>query len=401
MSTPSTNYIQFCCPNPACNFYNLPNQANIAHRSWTGKNKHIERLRCTACRTEFSSRLGTLQEDAKIPLEQQELILKCFRWGVCEEGTADISNVNPKTVRLFQEKVAKRAQIHHDNLVKDIRTPGVQLDELYAKMAGQKQWLAAAIALKSLLILAVTIGHRDGKLADRLLAQVWTRCTWIGIFLTDGWRLYLTSIIKCFGTLYQPRKRSQRGRKRHKRLKLPLDMLYAQVVKVTDITFSLIGVKCRAMLGKLQACESFIKIYELGNKIHTIHIERWFGTLRSNLACLRRRSRCCVKATEHLENKVWVFVSLYNWVICHSSLTLNKIKQTPAMAAGLIDHPMSYKEYLTIPVFPSGEISKKAQAKFQEVSSDEYVKAAQRYKVNSEERLVWASTPSVEKVVVA
>ena len=155
------------------------------------------------------------------------------------------------------------------------------------------------------------------------------------------------------------------------------------------------------MLGKLHVCEFFIKAYELGNKIHTIHIERWFGTLRSNLACLRRRSRCCVKATKYLENKVWVFASLYNWVICHSSLTLNKIKRTPAMAAGLIDHPMSYREYIMIQVFPFGDVAKSVESKLKEISSDEYIKAAQRYEVNSEERIVWESPPATEKVVAA
>jgi IS1 family transposase len=399
MSTPNTDYTQFRCPNPVCIFYNTPDQANIMHRSWTGTNKNIERLRCTACKKEFSDRCGTLQERAKIPLEKQELMLKCFRWGVCEEGTADISNVNPKTVRLFQEKTAKRAETHHDNLVKDVRTPGVQLDELWAKMAGQKQWLAAAIAMKSLLIIAVTIGNRDGKLADRLLAQVWARCSWIGIFLTDGWRPYLTSIIKCFGALYQPRKKSQKGRKKRKRIKLPVDTLYAQVVKVTNNVFSLVGVKCRAMIGKLQVCELFIRAYGLGNKIHTIHIERWFGTLRSNLACLRRRSRCPVKTINSIENKVWVFVSLYNWVICHSSLTKNQIKRTPAMAAGLIDHPLSYREYILLQVFPCGDIAKRVEDKLQIMSSDEYVKATKRYEVNSEERIVWESPPLNKEAV--
>ena len=178
-------------------------------------------------------------------------------------------------------------------------------------------------------------------------------------------------------------------------------MLYAQVVKVTNNTFSLVGVKCRAMLGKLQVCEFFIKAYELGNKIHTIHIERWFGTLRSNLACLRRRSRCCVKNTQCLESRVWVFVSLYNWVICHSSLTLNKIKRTPAMAAGLIDHPLSYREYIMMPIFPASDVAARVESKLKEISSDEYVKAAQRYEINSEERIVWESPPLLEKTVAA
>ena len=141
MSTSKPDYTKFCCPNPACCLYNQFNQRNIFHRSWTGVKKDIERLRCSACKKEFSSRTGTLQERAKVSEEKQELMLKCFRWGVCDEGVADICAVNLKTVRLFQDKAAKRAEVHHDNLVKEINAPAVQVDELYGKTAGGKHWI--------------------------------------------------------------------------------------------------------------------------------------------------------------------------------------------------------------------------------------------------------------------
>lgn len=399
MSTPSANYNRFCCPNEACIFYNTPGQGNIAHRSWTGVRKDIERLRCRVCCKEFSSRRGTLQEKAKTTLEQQERMLICLRWGVQLRGIAEICKVDIDTVELFQKKTAERAKIHHDNLVKDIRADGVQLDELYAKMAGCKRWLGVAIAMKSLLILAVTVGARDGKLADKLLAEVWARCLWVGIFLTDGWRPYVTAILKCFGHLFQPRRTSGKGRRKAKRINLPLDLLYGQVVKITNNIHSLVGIKCRAMFGKLKDCEYYIRAYALGFKVHTIHIERWFGTLRSNLACLRRRSRCLVKNDKCLEDRVWVFVSLYNWVICHTTLTLNKIKRTPAMAAGLIDRPLSYQEYIQMPVFACGDVAKRVGTKLQEMSSNEVVKAAQRYKVRPEEKIVWEAPPVTQREV--
>jgi hypothetical protein len=109
--------------------YNQINQGNISHRSWTGVRKDIERLRCLTCKKEFSSRAGSLQERAKVSEEKQELLLKCSRWGVCDEGIAGICAVNLKTVRLFQDNAAKRAEVHHDNLVKEINAPAVQVDE--------------------------------------------------------------------------------------------------------------------------------------------------------------------------------------------------------------------------------------------------------------------------------
>jgi hypothetical protein len=47
-------YTRFSCPNPHCARFHRPGEGNIAHRSWTGAHKPIERLRCTTCGREFS-----------------------------------------------------------------------------------------------------------------------------------------------------------------------------------------------------------------------------------------------------------------------------------------------------------------------------------------------------------
>ena len=96
--TPTTpgkeKYTQFSCPNPACSVFNHPGQGNLSHRSWTGKDKHIERLVCGVFGRGFSDRKGTLMEESKLPGETVERLLKCQRWGVCDAGTAEICGVN-------------------------------------------------------------------------------------------------------------------------------------------------------------------------------------------------------------------------------------------------------------------------------------------------------------------
>jgi aspartate carbamoyltransferase regulatory subunit len=54
MTPAQERYTRFACPNPQCTWFNRLGEGNIAHRSWTGTHKHIERLRCTACDREFS-----------------------------------------------------------------------------------------------------------------------------------------------------------------------------------------------------------------------------------------------------------------------------------------------------------------------------------------------------------
>ncbi|MCE2983848.1 MAG: hypothetical protein LW832_09815, partial [Parachlamydia sp.] len=52
-------------------------------------------------------------------------------------------------------------------------------------------------------------------------------------------------------------------------------------------SLKLLGVEQRAIIGKMKEIIFFIKTYNLGNKIHTIHAECWYGTLRSSVACCR------------------------------------------------------------------------------------------------------------------
>jgi IS1 family transposase len=392
MGTPREDYSRFCCPNPECKFYNRSNGDNIAHRSWGGKNGSIERLCCKVCKKEFSSRAGTLLENSKISLTQQETLLKCFRWGMCDEGSADIGGVNVKTVRLFREKVAKRAEIHHDNCVRDVPVKAVQCDELLGKVHGGKTWVGCAITMQTFLILAVYVGARNRRLADTLLANIWVRCCGIAMVLTDGWKTYLGAVVRCFADLYRPRRARRAGRLRAKCFKFRGCFFYGQVVKATNAGFSLVQVKSRSFFQKLSDCELFIRAYGLGNKIHTIHIERWFGTLRANLASLRRKSRCGTKGALGIKDRVWVFASLYNWVIPHKTLS-KKQPTTPAMAAGLTNAPLSYRDYILKPIFQETEVHQAIERKISAMNSKESLMAFRRFKSKKEERVMWTAPP--------
>ena len=76
LTTPAQErYTRFSCPNPHCAQFNCSGTGNLAHRSWTGKARHIERLRCTLCHREFSAREGTLMARSKLPEATVEQLL--------------------------------------------------------------------------------------------------------------------------------------------------------------------------------------------------------------------------------------------------------------------------------------------------------------------------------------
>jgi len=80
LTTPARErYTRFSCPNPHCAQFNRRGTGHIAHRSWTGKARHIERLRCTLCHREFSEREGTLMARSKLPEATVEQLLQCQR----------------------------------------------------------------------------------------------------------------------------------------------------------------------------------------------------------------------------------------------------------------------------------------------------------------------------------
>jgi hypothetical protein len=54
-------------------------------------------------------------------------------------------------------------------------------------------------------------------------------------------------------------------------------------------------------------------------------------------------------ATRH-RGRIWLLVSLYNFVMPHKSLRQGRTRRTPAMAIGLTDHVWSYREYIWLPV---------------------------------------------------
>jgi IS1 family transposase len=381
------NYTKFACPNTSCSFYAKFNSGNIVHRSWTGKNKEIERLRCTCCGKEFSERRATLMENSKLSEKTHEQMLKCMRWGVCDEGIADICGVSIKTIRLNQAKAASKAVKHHDSAIKNLKDPGVQLDEMHCRVTRDRSfWLGTAIAMQSLLIVAVTFGERNQGMADRLLAEVSLRFAQLFSIFTDGWRPYLSAILRAFGELYRP-KRKRKGKLLQKCLRLP-ELFYGQVVKIRDESLKLMGVEHRAFIGKMREIIFFIKTYDLGNKIHTIHAERWYGTLRCCLACCRRRSRCLSKSRERQKQKIWIYIDLYNWVITHTSLRVNGRKTTPAMAAGLIDHQMSYQEYIWLPVYDDYKWREKLSEKVIKMNREEMLGASRRVKIKPEKAIV-------------
>ena len=352
LTTPvQERYTRFSCPNPPCAPCNRPGDGNIAPRSWTGTRTHIARLRCMACDREFSEREGTLMARSKLPEETVIQLMKCQRWGVCDEGTADICAVDLKTVHRLQQVAAQRAETHHRQVVRGVDVPGVQLDEAHSKLRPhQVAWIHTALAMGSWFLLWVDVGPRTQEQAALMLAQVVARVRELPLFLTDGWQAYSAALLQVVGIVYRRRRRGKVGRKPKPRLVAPKHLFYAQVVKVRNQRGQVAEVNRRVVFGGPRRFMQQWRLRQLGTTIQTACMERWDGTLRGLVAPLRRRTRCLSWSWGRHRGRLWLMVSLYNFVMPHKSLRQGRTRRTPAMAIGLTDHIWSYREYIWLPV---------------------------------------------------
>ena len=352
-------YTRFSCPHPHCVQFNRSGTGNIAHRSWTGKARHIERLRCTLCHREFSEREGTLMARSKLPEATVEQLLKCQRWGVCDEGTADICAVDLKTVHRFQRVAAHRAHTHHQQAVQQVDVTGVQMDEAHSKLRRRRaEWIHTALAMGSWFLLWVDFGPRTQDTAATLIAQVVARVQTLPLFLTDGWKAYPAALLQVVGVVYRRRRRGNVGRKPKPRLVAPKDLFYAQVVQVRDKPGHVVEVRRRVVFGGPRRFGKQLRLRQLGETIQTAFMERWYGTLRGLVAPLRRRTRCVSWIATRHRGRIWLLISLSNFVMPHKSLRQGRTRRTPAMAIGLTDHVWSYREYIWLPVHTDPGLTK-------------------------------------------
>jgi len=127
----------FACPNPDCDLFNRFDAGNLTVVERMGKNNTIRRLYCNHCQHRFSERQGSLMEYAKLPEDTVVRIIKCLGHGCSLEATADICEVDPRTVERILERAGKRAADFHQQQLDRLKEPlgAVQLDELHSRVS--------------------------------------------------------------------------------------------------------------------------------------------------------------------------------------------------------------------------------------------------------------------------
>jgi transposase-like protein len=138
---PNDDLTGFACPNEDCCDFNRFAAGNLSICERMGTNRAIRRLYCKSCGHRFSERQGSLMARTKLPEVTVVRMVKCLGYGCSIEATADICEVDPRTVELLLSKAGPRAEDFHRLQLEQLAKPieAVEIDELHAPLASPKK----------------------------------------------------------------------------------------------------------------------------------------------------------------------------------------------------------------------------------------------------------------------
>ena len=307
------------CPNPDC-----------AYRGWVGwgnlrANGHPNggpwrQLLCVVCRGYFLETLGTLLHGKRAAGDLIVRVIACLAEGLGIRGTARVFEVDPNTVLQWLVEAAEQLQAFSRYVLHDVRVRQVQLDELFALLSAVKagevtetealerlerspQWVWVAMDPESKLLLTIDVGERTLALAQRVVHHVTQvlapDCA--PLFLTDGFREYLTALLTHYGQWVQQPRRQVRGPAPKPRWMPRPQLLYAQVVK-TVRRRRLVDVTHRVVFGTLEAVEQVLAA--CGWQIQTAFVERLNLAIRQRVAAVGRRVTTLCKGEDGLRQQL-------------------------------------------------------------------------------------------------
>src|SRR5262249_1129986 len=137
------------------------------------------------------------------------------------------------------------------------------------------------------------------------------------LFVTDGFREYLTALLTHYGQWVQPARRQDKGPAPKPRWLSQPQLLYAQVVK-TVRRRRLVDGQHRVVFGSLEAVNHVLA--PLGWQIQTAFVERLNLSLRQHVAAIGRRVSTLCKGEEGLGQQLALYHVYYNFVLPPASL---------------------------------------------------------------------------------
>lgn len=281
---------------------------------------------------------ATLPEEGKgpvsnvLPWEKRVRVLAALLDGNSERAVERMTDVNRETIGRLALTLGAGAARLQDRLARDLRTPLIQVDEIWAYVGkkdarvteadppgiGETYTFTAMDAL-SRFVICWHVGRRDQASADAFITDLRARVVMMPQITSDGFAPYITSIGDAFGksvdymqTVKNYRTGAQRGPDH--RYEPPRDPF------VTKHT----------VYGAPDA-----------KRASTAYMERQNGTARHMIGRMRRLCYAFSKRPENHRAAVALSYVGYNL-----TRVVRTLRVTPAMQANVTDHVWSVEELL-------------------------------------------------------
>jgi IS1 family transposase len=370
------------CPHPGCDYRGWLGLGNLRANGHPNGGPWRQ-LHCTSCGGYFQETHGTPLHGKRVAPEKLVWAVGALAEGLGIRAVARVFEVDPNTVLQWLVEVADHATAFSRYFLHDVRVTQVQLDELFALLSAVKagevseaetitrlsrspHWVWTAMDPVTKLLLAMEVGERTLAMAQGVVHQVAQvlapNC--VPLFLTDGFREYITALLTHYGYWMQPARRQSTGPAPKPRwMPLP-QLLYAQVIK-TVRRRRLVRVNHRVVFGTLAAVEQVLST--CGWQINTAFIERLNLSLRQHVAAIGRRVTTLCKHEDGVRQQLALYQVYYNFCLPHASLRVPLPQllptngtgsathwrpRTPAMAAGLTERVWTLREVLLFRVPP-------------------------------------------------
>ena len=298
-----------------------------------------QRYQCLACRKTFSDRPARPLNEMRLPLDKALFCLQLLTEGNSIRATVRISGVAKDTVIALLVCVGEKCEAFLSEKLRAVEASDVQADEIWGFVRMKEKtrvrqnapaddvgdaYCFVGIERTSKLVLAWFLGKRDRASTEAFLADVKGSTRGRIQLSTDGFRSYAPAV----ELVFEDR---------------PID--YGQVIKeyatkVDEPRYSpgeVVGTTKSACCGDPDPA-----------KICTSHVERHNLSMRMQNRRLTRLTNAFSKKWANHQAALGLYFAVYNFVRPHGTLTKSAEgrRTTPAMAAGLTDHPWMLLELL-------------------------------------------------------
>ena len=370
------------CPHAACAYHGRVDWSNIRANGHPN-GRRWRQLYCLSCKGYFLETLGTPFHAKQVEPNKLVWAIAALAEGLGIRAVARVFETDPNTVLHWLVEVAEHLETFSHHFLHDLEVEQVQMDELFALLSAIKDgditeaeaikrlscsphWVWGAMDPVCKLLLTVDVGQRSLAMAQRLVHQVTQVLTpdCAPLFLTDGFREYLTALLTHYGQWIQPPRRQAQGPGPKPRWMPQPQLLYAQVIK-TVRRRRLVRVSHRVVFGTLEAVKQVLAA--CGWQIQTAFVERLNLDIRQRVAAVGRRVTTLCKSEDGMRQQLVLFHAYHNFCLPHASLRMPLVApvptngtgsvkrwqpRTPAMAVGLTDHVWTLREVLLFRVPP-------------------------------------------------